>query len=211
MSINEECINHNAVRGNSRKGGSMKYIIEFDDAPSMREEGLNYYKCIDAPWFSASDHIINKLTPYDPDEEYQRGFDDAHKISVEECRNKYEQGLIDAWDLADDVSHNRGNILDILGCPTFGVAFEQLTASEAIQTLKEYERKKAEKEIRVGDEVTCCDRKGVVTRIDHDHDKCNVCWSTGETGWYPISDLTKTGRSFPEIVEVLKKMRGEET
>ena len=132
----------------------MKYIIEFDDAPSMREEGLNYYKCIDAPWFSASDHIINKLTPYDPDEEYQRGFDDAHKISVEECRNKYEQGLNDAWDLADDVSHNRGNILDILGCPTFGVAFKQLTASEAIQKLKEYERKKkAEEEFQVGDEV----------------------------------------------------------
>ena len=113
----------------------MKYIIEFDDAPSMREEGLNYYKCIDAPWYSASDHIINKLTPYDPDEAYQRG-------------------LNDAWDLADDVSHNRGNILDILGCPTFGVAFKQLTASEAIQKLKEYERKKkAEKEFQVGDKV----------------------------------------------------------
>lgn len=168
----------------------MKYIIEFNDTPSTREKGFSYYKCIDAPWYSASDHLINKLTPYDPDEAYQRG-------------------LNDAWDLADDVSHNRGNILDILGCPTFGVAFKQLTASETIQKLKEYEeRKKAEKEIRVGDEVTCCDRKGVVTRIDHD--KCNVCWSTGETGWYPISDLTKTGRSFPEIVEVLKKMRGEE-
>lgn len=133
---------------------------------------------------------LDKLTPYDPDEAYQRG-------------------LNDAWDLADDVSHNRGNILDILGCPTFGVAFKQLTASEAIQKLKEYEElQKVEKEIRVGDEVTRCDRKGVVTRIDHD--KCNVCWSTGETGWHSISDLTKTGRSFPEIVEALKKMRGEE-
>ena len=78
---------------------------------------------------------LDKLTPYDPDEAYQRG-------------------LNDAWDLADDVSHNRGNILDILGCPTFGVVFEQLTASEAIQKLKEYERKKkAEEEFQVGDEV----------------------------------------------------------
>lgn len=119
----------------------MKYIIEFEDAtfhnmyPDGRFGCSTLYRAKGFNSLVFDQNGLDKLTPYDPDEAYQRG-------------------LNDAWDLADDVSHNRGNILDILGCPTFGVAFEQLTASEAIQKLKEYkERKKAEKEFQVGDEV----------------------------------------------------------
>jgi hypothetical protein len=32
----------------------MKYIIEFHDEPELMEEGLSYYTCVDAPWWSAS-------------------------------------------------------------------------------------------------------------------------------------------------------------
>lgn len=144
---------------------------------------------------------LDKLTPYDQDEAYQRG-------------------LNDAWTFADDVSHNRGNILDILGCPTFGVAFKQLTASEAIQKLKEYEERKKAEKFEVGDEVIQITNSGtptgtscIVTYVDNekgalsginDNGKVVVCTTQMHRWW------RKTGRSFPEIVEVLKKMRGEE-
>ena len=45
----------------------MKYIIEFEDEPCMREDGLNFYKCIQAPWWSLSERLIKQLTPYQPE------------------------------------------------------------------------------------------------------------------------------------------------
>ena len=45
----------------------MKYIIEFEDEPCMREDGLNFYKCIQAPWWGLSEEVIKYLTPYQPD------------------------------------------------------------------------------------------------------------------------------------------------
>ena len=45
----------------------MKYIIEFEDEPCMRELGMNFYKCIQAPSRRLSDRFIKRLTPYEPD------------------------------------------------------------------------------------------------------------------------------------------------
>lgn len=45
----------------------MKYIIEFEDEPCMREDGLNFYKCIQAPWYQLSYSVIKRLTPYEPE------------------------------------------------------------------------------------------------------------------------------------------------
>lgn len=42
-----------------------KYIIETENAPSMLEEGIAFYKCINAPWWYISDTIINRLKPYE--------------------------------------------------------------------------------------------------------------------------------------------------
>lgn len=48
----------------------MKYIIEFEDEPCMREDGLNFYKCIQAPWHQLSDRLIKRLTPYEPENKW---------------------------------------------------------------------------------------------------------------------------------------------
>lgn len=42
-----------------------KYIIEMEDVPSMREDGLLFFKCVDAPWWYISDRHIKRLKPYD--------------------------------------------------------------------------------------------------------------------------------------------------
>jgi hypothetical protein len=46
-----------------------KYIIEIEDVPSMLEDGLAFYKCVDAPWWYISDMNINRLKPYEDAEE----------------------------------------------------------------------------------------------------------------------------------------------
>ena len=45
----------------------MKYIIEFEDKPFMHEDGMKFYKCIQAPWYYQSDLIIKRLVPYQPE------------------------------------------------------------------------------------------------------------------------------------------------
>ena len=46
-----------------------KYIVEFDDTPVLKGEGLSHYRCLDAPWWIASEFLISKFTPYKQDEE----------------------------------------------------------------------------------------------------------------------------------------------
>lgn len=42
-----------------------KYIIEIEDVPSMYEDGLTYFMCVDAPWWYISDRHIKRLKPYE--------------------------------------------------------------------------------------------------------------------------------------------------
>ena len=70
--------------------------------------------------------------------------------------------------------------------------------------------KKEQQEVRVGDEVRCMDRVGIVVRIDSMDGGSNVVWEDGATAYIGIKDLTKTDRHFDEVDELLKKMRGEQ-
>ena len=45
----------------------MKYIIEFEDTPWMVVDGMKHYRCIQAPWWTLSKSIIERLTPYQPE------------------------------------------------------------------------------------------------------------------------------------------------
>ena len=45
----------------------MKYIVEFEDEPSMYVDEVHFYKCIQAPWWGLSEEVIKYLTPYQPD------------------------------------------------------------------------------------------------------------------------------------------------
>ena len=71
--------------------------------------------------------------------------------------------------------------------------------------------KKQKDEIHVGDEVTICGQKRVVTSID-DKDAMAIDSDGNTYGFRSIGfydEATKTGRHFPEVAELLKKMREE--
>lgn len=67
--------------------------------------------------------------------------------------------------------------------------------------------KKQKDEIHVGDEVRCMDRVGIVVRINSMDGGSNVVWEDGATAYIGVKDLTKTGRHFEEVKNLLEKMK----
>lgn len=57
----------------------MKYVIEYEDTPSSREDGVNYYKCKNVPYFSSSKTFIDRMTPYDETEAFDDGLEQMYE------------------------------------------------------------------------------------------------------------------------------------
>ena len=198
-----------------------KYIIEIPDNTAWIQ------------WVKVSDkdgHVCfdfkdpEDLTPYTkPDTEqvrkeaYDKGYQDANvKITSNEqaiAEKAYQRGLIDAWDAArkiigDDIPASY--LVKMFGNDPYSVIcriFDVYSASEAIEKIRQYEQKQ-EEQIQVGDEVGRYGDRGIITKISDDGDHFNVMWENGSTG-YIIGDFKKTGRNFPEIAKVLRKMQEE--
>ena len=121
---------------------------------------------------------------------------------AEPDRKAIEDGV---WELARIVTSM--NMQDYMQCFVEDAALV-MTYQEAKTKYDAW--KKSKEEIRVGDEVRCMDRVGIVVRIDSMDGGCNVVWEDGATAYIGIKDLTKTDRHFSEVDELLKKMRGEQ-
>ena len=76
-----------------------------------------------------------------------------------------------------------------------------------IEKIDAYEQEK-EEQIQVGDEVTTASGKAVVTGVGPVH--FEYVYADGSHGYDKVKNVTKTGRHFPELVEILKKMKGAE-
>ena len=85
-----------------------------------------------------------------------------------------------------------------------GEAFEM--AIEALEAKEEKEKD----QIRVGDEVEYEKLLYAVTKITGDESHVMVIHTSGDVGAIPIDACHKTGRHFPEVAEVLKKMEAGE-
>lgn len=158
------------------------------------------------------------------DKGYQQGYADAKSelgknainLAHEESDRAYQQGLEDAWEAAKKLvlQPNEGGlsfetIYKIFDKPEF-LVLENVSASEAISKIKEYEEQQKQDAIQVGDEVkTKIGNKGVVIAACEDGTLC-VWFSGNHVQMYPVKDLSKIGRHFPQIAEVLAEMRGEE-
>ena len=158
---------------------------------------------------------------------YQRGYregyskaeNDYHAKTEEDRQSSYELGLNMAWEAArkiaieNTVPFEEWDLLKI-GNSTLAV-FNKYSASEAIEKIREYEEKKKheeDSEIKVGDEVCSIygEMIGIVTHIYSTTTAFNILWEDGGVGkGKNKSDFRKTGRTFPQIVEVLNKMREE--
>jgi len=147
---------------------------------------------------------------------YQRGY----KAGVESCADAIGQisddakndgiteGRDEAWELAYKLVFNQGNIRDVFDSKSLGSIVEEYSVTEAIEKIREWEEKQTQEEdneIHVGDEVK--NQYGFKYFITGIND--NLCCGIGGTGYYQndIRLVKKTGRSIPEIAEVLKKIQ----
>jgi hypothetical protein len=154
---------------------------------------------------------------------YQRGYKVGYEAAKENNKSDTESrvaelmeiGRNEAWEAAKKLSDSKNvnEILDdtIVYCVNI---FERHTASEAIEKLRAYEEKKKQEKdnkIHVGDEVYLLDVNylSIVTSIDDYYGVEKATCITQNGKWYvnTISELHKTGRHFPEIAEVLKKLQ----
>ena len=196
-----------------------KYIIELEDKPFSKGNGDFLYRVKGFNSLVFDMTGIGMLTPYtEPDlkqvrkEAYDKGFDDGRNKcqSREYCMNEsYQQGLADAWEAAKkiaDMPYGEEEKAFGSGGWTFIVKH---TAKEAIEKIRQYEQ---ENQFCVGDEFENESGKRFViikmdgTEIDRyvDEEGKTYCMDVK----YKV--IRKTGRSFPEIASVLKKMRGEQ-
>ena len=161
-----------------------------------------------------------KIEPYT--EPSQKAINLQHAHDIENvARMNYRKGAEDAWELArriicppdcceDSISAHTKEIFNKEGWEIRGI-FTDLSYQEAKSKYNEWQKQKDE--IHVGDEVEYVE----------DHRKKIVVTSTYSDGWFDAIDSNgylyinrnpvmwkKTGRHFPELIELLKKM-GEES
>ena len=164
-----------------------KYIVEIPDEIKVSEDLVPFDMCRPSWW----------------DETYKKGLNDAWEAARKICG------------VPADGSLTLGGAQDIFGTIVVSEIFKRNTPFEAISKIREYEeKKKAEDEIKVGDEVIIRDEptfryvvlhsagnifSGMASGFDR-----NGAWGTFEK-----KRARKTGRHFPQIVEVLERMKGE--
>ena len=172
----------------------MKYIIEFEDEPSTYENGTVFYACKQIPHWCMSKGLINSLTPYtEPD--LNPLVDEAVETienEVWEFVCKFVWAVDDKKILGTDILH----------------AVRDMTYQEAKAKYKTWIKQMDE--IRVGDEVKHRGLNYVVGYVGADkvYHLIDKNWlRTVVQGGY---QLIKTGRHFPEVAELLKKMRDTE-
>ena len=162
-----------------------------------------------------------ELTPYtEPDlEQVNREkdalYDEARARGYDEGRARgYQEGLFDAWECARKVMWTKEHggygdrLEDVFGHHSELWDVFDYSASEAIEKIRQYEQEK--EEIKVGDEVKSIesDWTAIVTKSEEGH--LTLMGDSGAiANGYDAKYFAKTGRHFPEIAEVLKKMRGD--
>lgn len=140
--------------------------------------------------------VSNEQTEYNKG--YNEGLEEFEKLYINEYDYKdffksYDNEDIQNWELYDLVAkYGAKKILDDF-------------------KMWQEEKKKAEKEIRVGDEViTIGNSKAVVTRIKDNCVRVMFKDGSGFREQHTISELKKTGRHFDEVEQLLDKLRGED-
>lgn len=172
----------------------MKYIIEIENEPYGRNDdpfmphGMDeLYRAKGFNSLVFDTNGLNKLTPYtEPD-----------KDQIEN----------DVWEFARSLLyHSEDEWNDLVNL----LLVEKESYKEAKAKYEAW--KKQKDEIRVGDEILVYGLRRVVTSID-DEDIMAAIDSDGATYGVPYNkdnnEITRTGRHFPEVVELLKKMREE--
>lgn len=145
------------------------------------------------------------------DEAYQKGYQDATvKISSDEqaiAEKAYQSGLNDAWMVArkivcliSDGGFTQDLLDSIFGSHNHQRIMAQYSASDAIEKISKYEPEQTQ----IGDEVEGDFGLGMVTKPLEGG--AYIMWKDGSSGSHTANEFRLTGRHFPELVEVLRKM-----
>ena len=167
-------------------------------------------------------YSVDDLTPYtEPDleqvrkEAYEQGRKDVETqfCSYDACKNRqeeYQRGLADAWEAAKKIAYMYSEERKkIFGENLIQNIHDIYSASEAVEKIRQYEQEKEEqKQLQVGDEVIRDSGKAVVMAVGPVYFKY-FC-ADGSDGFDFVKSVKKTGRTFPEIAEILRKMRKTE-
>lgn len=190
-----------------------KYIVELESGTHifvLGPEGIVHigepdvvYETVDG--MQIGDAVINAKPYTEPD--------------LERVRLEAEQlGMVLAWDAARKIIHMpEGDLLNIFTecysavCTALQVILKY-DASECIEKIQAYEQGK-EEQIQVGDEVEmkCGVSPAIYIQGTNGSDEIYLLFNDGSCGIHCRDEIgCKTGRHFPEIAAVLKKMRGEQ-
>ena len=197
---------------------SKKYVIEIEEEPHIVEDGVEYFRCTQAPWWSTSRLLLNRLTPYEKDRL------DALTDGVNQGYEKgYQKGLEDAWETAKKLVWETC-VSDLTEMGFFeehetdyaSKVLEKYTAQEAIEKLKKYEEQKDK--LKVGDEIEWYPYGDINTRAViltvNDLGFTEVC-SDGSVIGHRYTDgdspYRKTGRHFYTGVKALVRAMREES
>ena len=169
----------------------MKYIIEFEDEPSIVEEGLRYYRCKQVPYSGLSPEIIKNLTPY-----------------TEPDRKAIEDAQEEAWEFAKQVTiMTPDDKCELWGTSKYNTINLGYSYAEAKAKYEEWQKQK--EEIHVGDEVTSKYGDGVVIDIVG-NESVHILGKDGHWNEYAEGEYKKTGRHFDTVKKLLEEMRGKE-
>ena len=156
-----------------------------------------------------------KVRQPDLEQVRKEAYDDGYNAGYgREIDASYQEGLSDAWEAArkiclenDDGGIPASAINDIFNVRYYRDALRDFSASECIEKIRQYEQEK-EEQIQVGDEVNAPFGKAIVVNINSVAEKIWLVYADGHGGFEYFKDApTKTGRHFPEIAEVLRKMK----
>ena len=196
-----------------------KYVIEskFENTRCFLEVACENRE----PYFFIN--RVDSLTPYTEHdlkkvrkEAYDKGYDDATaEIGSDEqaiAEKAYQRGLSDAWEAARKICLNDSDggltiteIAKIFDVSYYRDAMKKYSAHEAIEKIRQYEQEK--EEIKIGDEVITASGKAVVMGVGPVHFEY---FNADGSGYDAVKYAKKTGRHFPEIAEVLRKMKETE-
>ena len=194
-----------------------KYIIDIpDDVQYVLLNGKadnKYYTAVRpiAELEELNSDYINEHFGELQDEAYKRGINDGSLDVKQRVEGAYQRGLGDAWQLAEDVIYNRGNVLDILHCATVGAAFDKYSARQALDILEEYESRQKDR-IEVGDEVEWDGDKYVVTYLNYNIETSEItdydllAYDGSVIDHVKKCTFTKTGKHY-DIASILEAMR----
>ena len=183
-----------------------KYIIELEDDIK--------YLIING---RADNRCYTLVRPVAELEELNSDYINEHYGELQDTA--YQRGLNDAWEAARKVAlcpcdggTGLQNLVAIFGTNTMELVFINNSASEAIAKLNTYEEKKADDEIKVGDEVAFHHDDGrpdtvvVVTYIGKDGFIDGMDGRGTQYAHKNPTKWTKTGRHF-DISKILEEMR----